>query len=79
MRTRIRRIVLVAAAVGAVGACSVPSENFPPQNSEFEEQLVHLNREAERRMEEMLRENEEMLDQFGAVDEPLPVTGFGGG
>jgi len=79
MSTRTQRIALVVAAVSAAGACSVPTENLPPQNSEFEEQLVEINREAERRMEEMMRENEEMLDQFGVDEEPLRVTGFGGG
>jgi hypothetical protein len=77
MATPIRYIALVLAALIAA-ACSVPTENLPPQNSEFEEQLLQINREAERRMEEMIRENEEILDQFGVDEDPLRVTGFGG-
>jgi hypothetical protein len=74
---RTRRFALVAAVVAVVAACAAPTENFPPQNPDFEEQLEEINREAERRMDEMMRENEELLEQF--EDEPLRVTGLGGG
>ena len=75
---RTRRLALVAAVAIVVEACSVPTENLPPQDHDFEEQLEEINREADHRMAEMMRENEKLLEQFGVEDEPLRITGFGG-
>ena len=74
---RTRRFALVAAVAIVVAACTVPTENFPAQNPDFEEQLEEINREADRRMAEMMRKNEKLLEQF--EEEPLRITGFGDG
>jgi hypothetical protein len=60
--------------VESTGASDVHLEQDP----QFDLQLEEINREGRRRMDEMMRENEELVEQFGAEHEPLWITGFGG-
>ncbi len=79
MRLRRIRAGLVAATVCLAAACSLPAEPkpFPPQNEDLELRVDEVTREAERQMEEMMRENQELLDQLGGEDEPLRLTPLG--
>jgi len=72
---------MIAALLIVTGACAFPAEPepFPPQDEDFSEIIADLNEEAERRMDEMMRENEELFEQFSTDDDSLRLTGIGGG
>ena len=69
---------MLIAIVAISAGCGGRPKPIPQQPPLSDEQLTELNREAERMMEEMLRESEEFLDQFEVEDDSLPMTGLGG-
>ena len=76
-----RRLVPVVAGLGMAAACSFPAEPehpFSPAEEDFTEYVADLDEDAERRMEEMMRDNQELLEEFGYEDDSLPLTGLGG-
>ena len=80
-RPQMISLVLAAFLAVGTGSCALPSDRFPAEPTsdlEFEEYLDELNDEAERQMEEMMRENEDFLSQFDSESDSLPVTGLGG-
>jgi hypothetical protein len=79
MRLSRLRALIAVVVLGIAAACAHPAdrEPFPPQDEEFEHYVENLTREAERQMEEMLRENEEFLSQF-TEEEPLRLAPVGG-
>jgi hypothetical protein len=79
MRNRLVIVAALVTACSAATACSERVEPFPRQGQEIEEQLIEVNRESERRMDQMIRDNEKLLEQFDGGDDSLPMTGLGGG
>jgi hypothetical protein len=77
--TRIVMASVVVAASLVAAACAEPVEPFSRQGREIEQQLIEVDREAERRMDQMIRDNEKLLEEFDGGDDSLPMTGLGGG
>ena len=79
-----RRIIAwaLACAVMAPGACSLPSDRLPtvpPQDTELEEEIAEMTADVERQMDEMMRENQELIDQLTGERDSLSYTGVGSG
>ena len=79
MKSRIVIVVVFGVSSLVATGCAEPVEPFLRQGREIEQQLIEVDREAERRMDQMIRDNEKLLEEFDGGDKSLPMTGLGGG
>jgi hypothetical protein len=75
VKTRRAATGLILAASFVVAACGPPIDPF--SRDDLIEPVIQVDKEAERRIDEMMRETQELLEL--ERKEPLPMTGLGGG